>query len=111
MPGLARSVGLGPLSFSPQRRTHIGAVAALPLPLDAVLLFIKAQAARPNLFEDTSFLPFGKAVIDGLPGAVSFRHIAPSGTATEDEEHGIEQGAIIGRRSAAAMPRRAWGND
>src|SRR5438132_4298956 len=107
MPGLARSVGLGPLSFSPQRRAHKGAVAALPLPLDAVPLFIEAQAACPNLFEDTGFLPFGKAVVNGLPGAVSFRHIAPSSTATEDVEHAIEQGAIIGRRSAAAMPRRA----
>src|SRR5436305_1268077 len=111
IPGLARSVGLGPLSFSPQWRTHVGAVAALPLPLDAVLLFIEVQAACPDLLEDAGFLPFGKAVVNGLPGTELFRHIAPSGTGAEDVEHAIEQGAIIGRRSAATMPRRARGND
>src|SRR4030095_13965614 len=77
IPGLARSVGLGPFSFPPLGRSDRGPISRLPVEGDAVLCVIQVQAAAPDVCEHARSSPFGEAVVDRLPLAELLRHGTP----------------------------------
>ncbi len=105
VPFLARSVGLGPLFFSPEGRFGHRSVHRQPTPVKAHELVVDEQPATPELLEDPRFGPLHEAAV-GRRVAADPRRIecTPLATSSQDEEDGVHSGAVGNARVVA--PKR-----
>src|SRR6185312_11590534 len=63
VPLLARSVGLGPVFFPPERRLGDGSVHGHPVPVDADELVIVQEAPAPEFLEDARLGPLHEPAV------------------------------------------------
>src|SRR5262249_30458955 len=95
-PRLPRSVGLGPVAFSPQRGFGHRPIHRLPGPFQTFQLVVFLQAERPELVKDARRYPLleatmGRAARTDAGGVQS----VPLAARTQHEENGVEGTAVV----------------
>ena len=93
-----------------QRRTHIGAITALPLPLNAVAFILVLKANAPDVFKDLGIAPFPEPGVNRCPRPKLRRHFAPRDPAAQNVKDAIEHHPIIGRWTTTVGTRRSSWN-
>src|SRR5690625_1535793 len=77
VPLLARSVGLGPVPFPPQRRLCHGPIHCLPLPVEPDLLIVESEPFLPDSAEESGSAPLQEAVVYRTSGSKRARDCLP----------------------------------
>lgn len=118
VPDLARSVGLGPLPFSPHRRFVHRAVHRLPTPVDPFGFVVGFQPQLPQLLEHARRAPLREASMGATAGAdargIQSIPLATRAQHEEDAIHGApirHPWAMTAQRMGLAGGRRQQGLD
>jgi hypothetical protein len=105
VPFLARSVGLGPVFFSPERRLRYRSVHRQPVPVEAHELVVDEQPTTPEIFEDPGFGPFQESAVGRRVTADPRRiECSPLAPGPQDEEDGVHRRAV--RNTRVVTPER-----
>src|SRR5687767_5263755 len=108
-PLLPRSVGFGPVFFSPERCLRHRSIHAQPVPVDALEFVKLLDACLPELQEDASLDPLLEAVVSsGFGTQVGLVESFPLTASAQDVEDGVGAAAV---RDAGASTTEAVGVD
>src|SRR5690606_28288979 len=77
VPHFARSVGLGPVPFPPQRCLRHGSIHCLPAPIEPDLFVVEGEPFLPDPVEKPSLSPLLEAVVHRTSGSKGARDRLP----------------------------------
>lgn len=109
VPGLARSVGLGPVFFPPEPGLAQPAVGRLPLPPDLAQLVALLDQHRPDPLEDAVAAPALEPAMHRAVVAVLLGQLVPLAAAAEAEDDPVEGRPPVDAIPAAVLLRRRRG--
>jgi hypothetical protein len=90
VPGLARSVGLGPVFFPPEPGLAQPPVGRLPFPLDLAQLVALLDQQGPDLLEDAVAAPPLEPAVHRAIVAILLGQLVPLAAAAEAEDDAVE---------------------
>jgi hypothetical protein len=109
VPRLARSVGLGPVPFSPQGRFGYRPVHCLPLPVEADRGLVLQESSLPQLGKDSSPLPLLAAIVHGTRRAQATGQRLPLAACAQHVEDGFRGLTVVHVRPPACGFRLGCG--
>ena len=107
VPLLPRSVGLGPVPFSPQGSFGHGSVHGLPFPIKAVLGIVLYQSFLPKPLKHPGSPPFLESVMHRAGRSEAPRQSLPLAGGAQHIEDPVH--ALPGRDTREAFLPSAWG--
>lgn len=109
MPGLARSVGLGPVFFPPEPGLAQPPVGRLPLPLGRPEFVALRDQQGPDLLEDAVSAPPLEPAVHRAVVAIFLGQPVPLAAAAEAEEDAVDGRPPVDAVPAAMLLRRRRG--
>lgn len=111
VPGLARSVGFGPVFFPPAHRPQGGRVCYRPRPVDQLRVFESLDHDGVHLLPNAGLLPFPQPAPTRHAAAAPhfLRQILPGNAGLEDEDNAGEDLAVGNAFAPGMAPRAGLG--